>query len=106
MPAYTNPVDGVIDWIFWYSSKSTSVVDTFLSQAMTTPFVALIPKAIFPWPTLFKAYSIWSSLPLLLNVVKLKFMSLMVAPVVDVASTRTGGILGLEFVCVKVLHIS
>lgn len=45
---------------------------TFRSVAMTTPFVALMPSDMAPASTAFSAYSIWTSLPLGLNVVSEK----------------------------------
>ena len=44
----------------------------FLSVAITTPFLAQIPKDALPCETAFKAYSICKSLPLGLKVVNEK----------------------------------
>ncbi|KAH3674654.1 hypothetical protein WICMUC_003200 [Wickerhamomyces mucosus] len=44
----------------------------FFSVAKTIPFVALIPNEVTPCLTAFKAYSIWTNLPLGEKVVKEK----------------------------------
>lgn len=43
---------------------SASGDDDFFSVARTIPLVALIPIAVTPWLTAFRAYSICTSLPL------------------------------------------
>ena len=117
------PVVGVMFCIFWYSSESTKREDTFLSVAITTPFLAeryipfhghseeiqslpwvhrrqhvqrmrvgyppLMPRAIFPCCTRARAYSICISLPVLLNVVKEKFMSPISSLYLNQRSTST-----------------
>ena len=44
----------------------------FFSVAMTTPFLALIPKDVSPLATAAKAFSIWGSLPFEAKVVSEK----------------------------------
>ena len=52
--------------------SSTSVLRSFFSVASTTPLVALIPSEVAPPATAVSAYSICTSLPLGLKVVRLK----------------------------------
>jgi hypothetical protein len=45
---------------------------SFFYVAMTTPFFALIPKAVSPFDTAARAFSIWGSFPFEANVVNEK----------------------------------
>ena len=50
--------------------SSTRMLGSFRSVAMTTPLVALMPSEVAPALTALSAYSIWTSLPLGLKVVR------------------------------------
>ena len=63
---------GVSMAIFCTVSSSTRDERSFFSVAITTPLVALMPKDVAPELTALRAYSIWTSLPLGLNVVREK----------------------------------
>jgi len=52
--------------------SSTRMLGSFRSVAMTTPLEALMPREVAPALTAFSAYSIWTSLPLGLKVVREK----------------------------------
>ena len=52
--------------------SSTKMLGSFRSVAMTTPLEALMPREVAPALTAFSAYSIWTSLPLGLKVVREK----------------------------------
>jgi hypothetical protein len=71
MPAYTLPMAGVSSVILATVASSTRVEGSFFSVASTTPSAAFMPRLVAPPPTAFRAYSIWTSLPLGLNVVRL-----------------------------------
>ena len=73
MPLYTAPRCGVSSAIFCTVSSSISALGSFFSVAITTPFLALMPSDVAPAPTAFSAYSICTSFPDGLKVVKLKF---------------------------------
>lgn len=45
---------------------------SFFSVAITTPFLALIPKEVYPFATAARAFSIWGSLPFEAKVVSEK----------------------------------
>ena len=77
MPLYTAPMCGVSSAIFCTVSSSINALGSFFSVAMTTPFFALMPSDVAPAPTAFSAYSICTSLPDGLKVVKLKLASAM-----------------------------
>jgi len=49
-----------------------SVDDSFFSVTMTTPLLALIPRAVSPLATAARAFSICGNLPLLAKVVSEK----------------------------------
>lgn len=72
MPLYATPILGVNRLILCNVVSSTSVDLTFFSVAITTPFVALMPSEVAPWLTALRAYSICTSLPLGLKVVREK----------------------------------
>ena len=72
MPLYTAPMCGVSSAIFCTVSSSISALGSFFSVAITTPFFALMPSDVAPAPTAFSAYSICTSFPDGLKVVKLK----------------------------------
>jgi hypothetical protein len=63
---------GVMVSIFLTVASSTKMEGSFFSVAITTPSLADIPKDVAPWDTALRAYSIWTSLPLGLNVVREK----------------------------------
>ena len=46
--------------------------DSFFSVAMTTPFLALMPRDVSPLATAASAFSIWGSFPLAAKVVREK----------------------------------
>ncbi len=70
MPEYTTPMWGVMVMIFCTVVSSTSALGSFFSVAMTTPSVALMPREVAPAATALSAYSICTSLPLGLKVVR------------------------------------
>jgi hypothetical protein len=80
MPLYTAPMCGVSSEIFCTVSSSISALGSFFSVAITTPFFALMPSDVAPAPTAFSAYSICTSLPDGLKVVRLKFAESVIAP--------------------------
>lgn len=66
------PTLGVTMLIFCTVVSSTRMLGSFFSVASTTPFVARMPSDVAPAFTAVSAYSIWTSLPLGLKVVRLK----------------------------------
>lgn len=72
IPEYTTPMLPERSLIFRTVDSSIKVDGSFFSVARTTPLVALIPREIAPAETAFRAYSIWTSLPLGLKVVREK----------------------------------
>lgn len=63
---------GVSSETFCTVASSMSTEGSFFSVASTTPLVARMPREVAPELTAFRAYSIWASLPLGLNVVREK----------------------------------
>jgi hypothetical protein len=61
---------GVSKEIFWTVDSSTKVDCSFFSVAITTPLIAFIPSEVAPALTALSAYSICTSFPLGLKVVK------------------------------------
>lgn len=72
MPLYATPILGVRVDILCTVASSTRADRSFFSVAITTPFVALMPSDVVPDATAFSAYSICTSLPLGLKVVREK----------------------------------
>ena len=58
--------------IFCMDVSSIKTLGSFFSVAMTTPFLALTPSEVAPAETAFSAYSICTSLPEGLKVVREK----------------------------------
>ena len=71
MPLYVMPTLGVSRLIFCTVASSTRMEGSFFSVASTTPFVTRMPSEVAPAFTAASAYSIWTSLPLGLKVVRL-----------------------------------
>lgn len=61
---------GVMLAIFWTVASSTKMLGSFFSVAMTTPSVAQMPREVAPAATALSAYSICTSFPLGLKVVR------------------------------------
>ncbi len=70
IPLYATPMFGVNVDIRCTVVSSTRDDLSFFSVAMTTPLVALMPNDVVPADTAFNAYSICTSLPLGLKVVR------------------------------------